>query len=126
MSNPRHHGSGRLAAELAPFRDLWRGLDGELAQMGITTIIELRGISATRLADQYCAMTGRPQDPVLEPCFGALIFYAETGVVTPVWSALRARATLDRDLALARVARLSAPGSGTVGLARRATPASPV
>jgi Pathogenicity locus len=81
----------RLRSELALLRGTWPGFEADLHRMGFTALAEFRGRDPDLLATQYCALTGRPADPLLSSCFAALVRFAETGEPRPYWRILRTR-----------------------------------
>jgi hypothetical protein len=69
--------------------------------MGFSALAELRGRDADALAAQYCRLNRRPMDPILTPCFAAVVRFAETGEPRPWWDLLRVQTRREREAVFA-------------------------
>ena len=87
----------RLSSQLAPLRGLWSGFESDVAAMGVSSLADLAGRSADALMVDYCRRNVRPVDPMLRPCFEAVVRFAETGEATPWWRIARHEAAQERD-----------------------------
>ena len=93
----------RLSSQLAPLKGLWSGFESDLAAMGVSSLADLTGRSADALMVDYCRRAVRPIDPMLRPCFEAVVRFAETGEATPWWRIARHEAAQERDRIVASV-----------------------
>lgn len=101
MQDDQSETVARLSNQLAPLRGLWNGFESDLAAMGVASIDDLTGRSADALMVDYCRRAARPVDPMLRPCFEAVVRFAETGEATPWWRIARHEAARERDRIIA-------------------------
>lgn len=97
MRSDRSEAASRLRLQLAPVRGPWIGFESDLADMGVSSLDDLRGRSADALLQDYCRRGQRPIDHALRPCFEAIVRYAETGQYYPWWKIMRDDVVRERD-----------------------------
>lgn len=73
-------------------RQLWPGIERDLAGIGVWRLIDLRGQAPEHLCRAYCTRSRRQPDGVLLDVFTALVAFAETGKAVPWWQFTRQRA----------------------------------
>lgn len=82
----------RLGSDLAPMRQLWLGIERDLANLGVSRLADLRGRAPEQLCRAYCARSGQQPDDVLLDVFTALVAFTETRKPQPWWRFTRQRA----------------------------------
>jgi hypothetical protein len=85
----------RLENELQPMGRLWRGIEKDLVQLGVTSLADLQKRDPEELFRAYSISTRKEYDLCVQDIFIALVAFAQTGKPRAWW-----RFTRDRSLSI--------------------------